>query len=195
VLQDTRVKLILIKHARPLVDPARPSHEWKLSDQGRQDASRLADRLKDHGIAKVFSSDEPKAIETAQVIASALNTPTEVAADIFEHDRSNVPHMRSGEFISHVELFFRKPDELVLGRETASECANRFAQAIQRLVSDHQASTAIAVVTHGTVLSLYLSELNAGKPFELWRRMGLPSYAVIDTATRNVEHLVEKLDA
>lgn len=187
------MRLVLIKHARPLVDPARPSHEWQLSEQGRQDARRLAERLRPHGIERVFSSDEPKAVETAAMIAGALGVPSGVADGVHEHDRSNVPHMRSGEFISHVELFFRRPDELTLGRETADQCGRRFETAIEKLTRGNAAARAIAVVTHGTVLSLYLSKLGAGKPFDLWRRMGLPSYAVVEGA--RVVELVEKLDA
>lgn len=186
------MRLVLIKHARPLVDPARPSHEWRLSERGQDDAARLAEHLRPYAIEKMFSSDEPKAIETAQIVAKLLGIPTEAAHGVHEHDRSNVPHMRSGEFISHIELFFRRPDDLTLGVETANQCARRFEEAIDELVRGSAGS--IAVVTHGTVLSLYLSQLNAGKPFDLWRRMGLPSYAVIDTATRQVRHLVEKLD-
>jgi 2,3-bisphosphoglycerate-dependent phosphoglycerate mutase len=186
------MRLILIKHARPLIDPVRAAHEWKLSDQGRGDASRLAERLRPHAVEEVFSSDEPKAIETAQIIAAEVGVDSSVADGVHEHDRSNVPHMRSGEFISHVELFFRKPDELTLGRETANQCLARFEAAIDELIRGNAGAKAIAVVTHGTVLSLYLANLGAGKPFDLWRRMGLPSYAVIESS--KVVELIEKLD-
>jgi broad specificity phosphatase PhoE len=37
------------------------------------------------------------------------------------------------------------------------------------------------VVSHGTVIALLLSKLGAGDGFELWRKMGLPSYAVLET--------------
>lgn len=187
------VKLILIKHARPLVDPARPAHEWKLSEQGRADAARLAEILCPQQPARVYSSDEPKAVETAELITARLGIPLAVAADLHEHDRSNVPHMRSGEFISHMELFFRRPGELTLGRETADECSGRFDSAIQSIRRENTAHSAIAVVTHGTVLALYLAQLGAGKPFELWRRMGLPSYAIVEDG--NVTSLVDKLQA
>jgi broad specificity phosphatase PhoE len=38
----------------------------------------------------------------------------------------------------------------------------------------------VAVVTHGTVIALYVAELTGEDPFTLWRRMGLPSFAVLD---------------
>ena len=65
-------------------------------------------------------------METAEEVGKRLGVRVETAAGLAEHDRSNVPHMRSGEFISHVELFFRRPRELVLGNETAEQTAERF---------------------------------------------------------------------
>ena len=38
-------KLILIKHAAPLVDPAKSSDLWKLSEAGREQAGKLAGGL------------------------------------------------------------------------------------------------------------------------------------------------------
>jgi 2,3-bisphosphoglycerate-dependent phosphoglycerate mutase len=183
------MKLILIKHARPLIDPKIPSHRWKLSQQGRADAAKLAEILRPMAIERLYSSDEPKAIETAEILAEALGITTSVADDLHEHDRSGVPHMRTGEFISHMELFFRRPDELVLGEESADECLARFASGIDALPKDQTT----AIVSHGTVIALYLAQLDAGKPFEIWRKMGLPSYAVVHSG--KVLEIVESIGA
>src|SRR5437016_5699118 len=123
-------KLILIKHASPLVIPGTPAEQWKLSDKGMQSCIPLAEALREHAPAAIVASEEPKARQTAEIVAAKLNIPFETAPDLHEHDRSNVPHMRSGEFISHMEVFFRKRDELVLGRETAAEALDRFSRAI-----------------------------------------------------------------
>lgn len=185
------MRLILIKHARPQVDPERPPHEWPLSDEGRAAAGRLAERLRGTGIARVYHSDEAKALETADVLAAALGVPVEYRDGLHEHDRSNVPHMRSNEYISHMELFFRRPGECVLGLESADACAARFAEAVGSITAAHPAET-VAIVSHGTVIALFLAGLGAGHPFDLWRRMGLPSYAVVDVGGRRVTQLVER---
>src|SRR5437667_113666 len=107
--------LILIKHASPLKDPAKPSREWKLSEEGRQCASRLAEQLRQLDMDVIVSSDEPKALETARIIGGKLGKPVESAPDLHEHDRSNVPVMPTREFISSVAQFFKQRDRLVLG--------------------------------------------------------------------------------
>ncbi len=185
-------KLILIKHASPFVTPGAPPERWKLSDKGRDACVPLADAITAHAPAIVISSDEPKAAETAELVASRLGVPTQTAPDLHEHDRRDVPHMRSGEFISHMELFFRRPGELVLGGETADDCLDRFESAIDQIIADHPDGN-LAIVSHGTVIALFIAEHAKQNPFELWRRMGLPSFAVVSLPDFGIETIVEKL--
>ncbi len=186
-------KLILIKHASPQIEPSVSSHEWKLSAAGREKAAVLADRLLPHAPSIVFTSDEPKAIETAQIVAQALGVAHEVAADLHEHDRSNVPQMPTREFVSSIAMFFKRPTELVLGLETAEQARRRVTVAIDRILSNNETRD-VAVVTHGTVLALYLATLLEGDPFDLWRRLGLPSYVVLDAERMEAVETVERVE-
>ena len=186
-------KLILVKHAPPQIEAGVSSHEGKLSPAGRERAAALAERLRPHAPSIVFTSDEPKAIETAQIVAAALGVGHEVAADLQEHDRSNVPQMPTREFISSVALFFKKPGELVLGRETAEQARRRVTVGIDRILTAHEGRD-VAVVTHGTVLALYLAPLLEADPFDLWRRLGLPSFVALDAESMEVIETVERVE-
>jgi broad specificity phosphatase PhoE len=190
-MSGAMAKLILIKHAPPQVEPGVPSHEWKLSEAGRAKAASLAERLRPHAPAVVFTSDEPKAVETAAIVAAALNVKHEVAAGLHEHDRSNVPQMPTREFISSMALFFKRPAELILGRETADQARQRIGGAIDAVVAKNEGRD-VAIVTHGTVLALYLAPVTKADPFELWRRLGLPSFVVVDCAS--VVETLERVD-
>jgi broad specificity phosphatase PhoE len=185
-------QLILVKHAKPLVDPTKSSELWRLSDEGRAGAQKLADALATCNVSIVISSTEPKAIETAQILATALHIPTEPHDDLHEHDRSTVPHMRSGEFISHVELFFRRPGERVLGRESADEALQRFERAVEDVVANHP-ETNIAIVTHGTVIALFVEKHSDRNGFQVWREMSLPSFAVFDLPDKQLSELRSKI--
>jgi broad specificity phosphatase PhoE len=177
-MQQSPRKLILVKHAPPEVVPEVPSENWTLSEKGRALCAPLADQLAAHAPAVIVSSEEPKAAETARLVAERLGVPWRTAPGLHEHDRSNVPHMRSGEFISAIELFFRRPGELVLGRETANQARDRFESAVQEVV-DVQDDGNIAVVSHGTVIALMLEGRDARGGFATWRAMGLPSFAAL----------------
>jgi broad specificity phosphatase PhoE len=101
--------------------------------------------------------------------------------------------MRSGEFISMMEVFFRRPGERVLGKETADDVFDRIDEAIEKVVTESSEET-VAVVSHGTALALFLAEYGAEKnEFELWRSMGLPSYAVMTMPDYEIVELVERI--
>lgn len=188
--------LILIKHAPPLIEPNLPPDQWHLSDEGRRACRPLAEALREYSPAVIVHSREPKAAETAAGVAEHLHLPIQPADDLHEHDRSNVPHLHSAEFISMVELFFRKPDDLVLGRETAAQALARFTaaveHAVERVASEHPDQT-VAIVSHGTVIALYVAALSDHKPFDLWRRLKLPSFVVVDSPSGKIGGIVDRV--
>lgn len=186
-------KLILIKHASPRVDPDVPSEQWELSDEGRARCIPLAQAVRSHSPAIIVSSSEPKARETAQLLAKELGVDFEEGADLYEHDRSNVPHMPGREFISMMELMFRRPGELLLGDETADEAGDRFEQAVEQVLAAHPAGN-VAIVSHGTVIALLLARHGAGRGFQIWREMGLPSFAVLEVPGYRLDKMVNRMD-
>jgi broad specificity phosphatase PhoE len=185
-------KLILIKHASPLVIPGTPSEQWKLSDKGRESCGPLAEALREHGPEMMVASEEPKAVETAQIVGDKLGVTVKTAAGLHEHDRTNVAHMRSAEFISHMELMFRKPDERVLGRESANEALTRFESAVGDVVAGSDSSN-VAIVSHGTVIALFVAKHSDEKPFELWRNLGLPSFVVMSLPGFELQKMIERI--
>lgn len=183
-------KLILIKHASPQVQADLPPEAWPLSEEGKAKCATLAEQVAAFAPAVVVSSEELKAAETARVVARHLGVPHHAAPDLHEHDRSNVPQLRSAEFISLIELFFRRPNELVLGKETAFAALSRFRSALDEVLAEH-AEGNLAVVSHGTVIALLLEKLDPGrKGFEAWRAMKLPSFVVLSLPALSVERVV-----
>jgi broad specificity phosphatase PhoE len=140
----------------------------------------------------VVSSLEPKAEETGRLVAEQLAIPWRIAPDLHEHDRRSVPHLRSGEFISMIELFFRTPRQRVLGNESAEEAKSRIGRAIGAVIESEPGKN-IAIVTHGTVLALYAAPVLKRAPFELWRKMSLPSFVAIRLPEMSEVKVVEKV--
>ena len=188
-------KLFLIKHARPEVDPRTPSEQWRLGAAGREGAERLAGRLSGRRFTRLYSSAEPKAVETAQTVARSMNLSVVQMGDLGEHDRRNVPHMESREFISMVALMFKEPGRRVLGNESADEAYGRFAAAVDGLLRESGGADGgdVGIVTHGTVISLFAQRRAGLEPFGLWRRMGLPSYIVLETEGWGVVEVCERV--
>jgi broad specificity phosphatase PhoE len=171
--------LILVKHSVPEIAQNVPAQEWKLSEPGRARATRLAVLLKQYQPEVIISSKEPKARETAEIIAKLHKIELNVAENLHEHDRSNVPYLAHDEFQASVNEFFLKPNELVFGRETANEAHARFYRSLHSILNEHPNKT-VAVVTHGTVISLFVSRLTGRADFEIWNMLGLPSFIAMD---------------
>ncbi|MDE3000094.1 MAG: histidine phosphatase family protein [Gemmatimonadota bacterium] len=170
--------LILVKHSLPEIDPSVPANEWVLSCEGRRRARILGVRLDRYNPDRIFSSTEPKATETAKIAAGNLNVPVEVDEGLHEHERVNVGFLEKQRFEQSIRQFYEQPDDPVFGEETADNAHDRFSRAVHKL-TDRYPKENVAVVTHGTVLSLFVSRIADLEPFALWKKLGLPSWIVL----------------
>lgn len=171
--------LILVKHSVPEIVETLPAREWKLSELGRARAERLAELLRQYQPEIIFSSQEPKATETAEIIAGIHQIELHAAEDLHEHDRSNVHYLAHEEFQALIHEFLQNPNELVFGKETADQAYARFYGSLHSILNEHTDKT-IVIVTHGTVISLFVSRLTGRSDFELWNMLGLPSFIALD---------------
>lgn len=158
--------LILVKHALPEIMPTLPANQWHLSEAGRARCALLADQLVNYAPAVLVSSPEPKASETAQLVAPRLNTGVQVVDGLHEHDRSNTAWLGPEQFELAVAAFFHHPAALVMGRETAHQASERFARTVAAVTSWYVEQN-VVVVTHGTVLALFVARATGMEPFAL----------------------------
>ncbi|MCH7654279.1 MAG: histidine phosphatase family protein, partial [Chloroflexi bacterium] len=173
------MKLILVKHSSPEIDPDAPANRWKLSSEGRLLCASLADRLAGHAVDSVISSTEPKAVETGELIAQTLRRPFQRVEGLHEHDRNDVEYFHdSVDFDNAVHSLFDNPNELVFGRETADEARQRFSGALDSFLRAYEGHS-LAVVAHGTVISLFAAGKTGTDPYALWKRLNTPSYVVL----------------
>jgi broad specificity phosphatase PhoE len=171
-------KLILVKHSQPEIDPLVPAREWHLSEEGKLRCQRLADQLAGYEPGRIVASTEPKAVETARIVAERLDKPFEVAEGLHEHNRSNVPFYSPQVFVAAVATFFQKPGELVSGRETALQAQERFSKAVEDVLERYTDEN-VVIVAHGTVITLFVAAHAAIEPFMFWKRLGLPSFGAM----------------
>jgi broad specificity phosphatase PhoE len=172
-------KIILAKHAMPQVQSPVPAHRWHLGAEGIAGARRLGERLREYGPSRIVSSREPKAMETAAIVAEVLGLTHGVEDDLHEHERPEPGLLGADEFQRKVEALFARPADVAFGAESAATALRRFAVALDRIAARELEMTVI--VTHGTVISLFAAEHGAGDGFALWKRLGLPSFLVFET--------------
>jgi broad specificity phosphatase PhoE len=146
-----------VRHAPVVLELDRPASLWELSSEGRAAAEELAARLAP--VPRVLSSPEAKAVATAEPLARLSGVPLEVDERLREVAReSNLPDVESHRAAVRAYL----DGEAIAGWEAADLARARFAAALDGLDD-------VAVVTHATVLTLFL-----GYDFDAWARIALP---------------------
>jgi broad specificity phosphatase PhoE len=75
-------------------------------------------------------------------------------------------------FDQSIRDLFAQPRTLVFGAETADAARRRFAIALMRLVA--RTAGDVLVVTHGTVLTLFVAETTGVEPYAFWKRQQMP---------------------
>jgi 2,3-bisphosphoglycerate-dependent phosphoglycerate mutase len=140
--------VILVRHAMPELDPAVPHHDWHLGEAGRAAARELAAHLSRD--ARVVSSDEPKARETAE----ELGLPVRLDARLREVSRPAVwrddYRALARRYVGGESLPGWEPHDAVIARFRA-------------------AATADIVVTHGLAMTLFL-----GQDAAFWEELRFP---------------------
>jgi len=177
--------LILVKHSLPEIKEDTPAREWSLSEEGQVRARTLVEKLIPYQPEFIVSSVEPKARETAAILAENLGLEFQEVAGLHEHDRSGSPYHSKDEFQHLVQEFFAKPTELIFGNETTDVALGRFRHAVDFVLNLYGEKN-IVVVAHGTVISLYVSWLTGCDGYDLWKELGLPSFVVLDIQSKSL---------
>jgi broad specificity phosphatase PhoE len=172
-------RLVLVKHARPVLDPARPPHQWILGADGEAQAADLAPSLRGFLPFDLVASPEPKALKTAQVVAARLGAEARAVDGLQEFDRPALPLMSAREHARVNSRIFAEPNRPMLGSESARGALARFSAALLREVSARKTPNLVAV-SHGTVISLFVARHNAIDAFGFWRSLECGAFAVLD---------------
>ena len=162
------MNLFLVRHGRPLIDRARPAHEWPLDPAYADDVRALSSRLPQD--AGWYSSPEPKALGTARLLT---DQPVEVVADLREHERRTADWMPDFEVV--VRRAFEHPDVSAYdGWEPLADARRRVVRAVAGILQV-DSSGDVVLVGHGTAWTLLRAALTGEPPdLDAWARFALP---------------------
>lgn len=148
----------VISHPEVVVDPAVPVPRWRLSGRGAARMRRFA--AEDPALARlgaVWSSEETKAVEAAEILAARSGLPVRRHPDLGENDRSATGYLPPAEFERLADAFFARPTESIRGWERAVDAQARIAAAVDQILAGHPPGAGdVALVCHGGVGTLLL---------------------------------------
>ena len=185
-------RIVLVKHAVPILDPSRPPREWRLAPDGERQSRQLATTLQRFTPLRVVASPEPKARRTAEIAAAALGVSWTTVAGLEEIDRPAQPIMAASEHERVNARLFAELDRPVIGCESARDARDRFTAAV---VNELQRTTedTLVVVAHGTVIALLASAHNPIDALGLWKQLQCPSFVVLEVPSLRILEVVAEV--
>ncbi|NLV16895.1 MAG: histidine phosphatase family protein [Syntrophomonadaceae bacterium] len=128
-----------------------------LSDQGRREAGKVADKLRREDIKAIYSSNLIRARETAEIIAESHNLQVIVIPEIGEIDFGEWEGLNEKEIRERFgeetyRVWLEDPERAVIsGGDSITDFSRRVVGGFNKVVEGHTGE-AIVMVTHGGAL-------------------------------------------
>jgi len=174
------IEIVFLRHAETIVDPDSPASEWHLALSGRSESYDLAASGILGEIDVIVSSDEMKAVETAEPFVRMFGLEIDRNHDFRELNRGAGPFLTREEYVSCVEAVLKNPSAQPYGWESAADALARIKMGVQQTKLQH-GSKRVLVVSHGLVLTLYFADLQATmhEAFDRWNRLPFCGWGVV----------------
>lgn len=152
-----------------------------LTPLGRAQARELADSLRGQRVARVWTSDMARAVQTGEIVAGVLGVDVVVRAGLREFGvgaaagTTGVPDPFAATFAAWLDgdLTARIP-----GGESGDEVVSRYRTVLDEVADSHRGE-AVLVVSHGGVMCLALSVLAANLSVSHSRDLPMPNCGVV----------------
>jgi broad specificity phosphatase PhoE len=173
------VALYLVRHGRPILDPAVPASTWVLDPEHEHLVTDLAARAPWPDDAVWFTSPEPKAARTAFLLAGR---EVPVVEDLREHDRGGTAWVP--DFAGAVREAFASPySEIRPGWEPIKQTQLRVVAAVRRILAEHPGRD-VVLAGHGTAWTLLAAVLTGTEPdLGRWRTLAMPDVITVEKTT------------
>lgn len=154
------MQLLLLRHALPHRTEVGEGADPELSDDGRRQAERLPEALGRFPLARVVSSPQRRAIQTAEPVVKARDLTLDIDERLAEYDRG-LSH-----YVPIEQLRNERPQEwarMAEGRLPSGvdedEFRGRVGAALADIVAAADHDHTVAVFSHGGVINVILHEL------------------------------------
>ena len=154
----------LITHPDVAIDETMRVQDWPLNPRGRARMRAMLCRPWIRSVRSVFSSNERKARDGAEILAEGLGlSKYTVVMGLGENDRSTTGFINKEEFEAAVDAFFAQPHTSVRGWETAADAQARIVGAVEQVLLQAPDEHDVAIIGHGGTGTLLYCHL-AGVP-------------------------------
>ena len=175
--------IVLVRHAMPELERGVASTLWGLAEASREDCVMLAHALPAGISTIVFTSEERKARETADVLALRRGLQVATDAGFGEVDR---PTVWDDDYRAVAAKYLATGTGE--GWEPRDAVVRRFDSAIERSLAVTVSGT-LVVVDHGLALSLWLDSFGAIDLVPFWQALTLPDAWLFEPDSKALERV------
>jgi len=129
-----------------------------LTEKGRQQARDLANRLKDAGIARIYTSPLCRAVQTAEILSQILGVEFEITDALREFDcgiaegRADTQAWQLHAWVTEEWAVHHRWESRIQGGESCLDLRSRFLPLVNGLVKDYAVSSVNGDTDHHYVL-------------------------------------------
>lgn len=159
------MELILIRHGLPekiINEDGQPANP-PLSEKGREQASKMAQWLKDREIDRLYSSPMQRAFQTAEPLSKMKNLEIEVRDGVAEYDQDAGHYIPVEEL---KELDYERWQKLMRGEVDEIDfprfCENVIAT-IEAIIDENRGKK-VAITCHGGVINVWTAHVIGFEP-------------------------------
>ncbi|WP_160036935.1 histidine phosphatase family protein [Paenibacillus sp. An7] len=143
-----------------------------LTLDGKMNAKKITEILKDEGINVIISSPYVRAILTLEGLAKELELDIQIFEDLRERHFSDclISHE---EFMPAMKKMFDDSDYALPGGESNKVCQNRSVAVLKNILEVHKGKK-VAMGTHGNVMTLMMNYFNSNYGFDFMNQVKKP---------------------
>ena len=154
------MQLLLVRHALPRRSEHGQGSDPELSDVGIEQAGRLPAALARYPLARLVSSPQRRAVQTAQPVAAARGLAVDIDDRLAEYDRDlagyvPIEHLRT----ERPQDWARMADGQLPGGVDEDAFRARIGAAVADVVAAADHHDTVAVFSHGGVINVLLHEI------------------------------------
>lgn len=143
-----------------------------LTLDGKLNAEKITEILKDEGINVIISSPYVRAILTLEGLAKELELDIQIFEDLRERHFSDYM-ISHEEFMPAMTKMFEDPDYALPGGESNMVCQNRSVAVLKNILEVHKGKK-VAMGTHGNVMTLMMNYFDSDYGFDFMNQVKKP---------------------
>ena len=171
-----RTTLILVRHGETewnLEGRIQGHTDSRLTERGREEGRRVAERLANLEVAAVYASDLGRARETGEIIAAPHGLSVQTTPDLRERcygefEEKTLSQIREDDPTAVERWLFDRQRLAPPGGETQQELSDRTMRALREIVAAHPGETVIVAGHGGPIKSAVFAVLAV--PVDSWDR-------------------------